>query len=116
NIALTVGGPVAAHLPARREEGATEADEAVHPCLEASEKHLVSDVGPLAGDPSVGINEAVDAAHTSDRRVTEIPDDARDAIGCQGRRDIGEDQDLSRRCLDGELLGSFLAPSLRSPD
>src|SRR3989441_9537959 len=107
---------MAAHLPSGREEGAAEAHETVHPRLENPEKHLVPDVGALAGDPSVGIDEAVDAADASDGRVGEIPDDARDTIGCQGGRDIGEDQDVSRRDLDGELLDGFLSASLRGPD
>src|SRR5439155_1190894 len=99
-VTLTVRGPLAAYLPPRCEEGATETHQTVHPHLQDPKKHLVSDINALTNDPSVGIYEAVDTAHTSNHRVNEIPNNARNTINCQNNRDIKEDQDLSRHYLD----------------
>ena len=114
-VALAIRGPALAHLPARGEERAAQSDQAVDPRFERAEEHLVSDVRAFAAHLSVGIDEAIDAADAADRRIGEVCDDRRHAVGREGRGDVGEDHDLARRRLERDLLCGLLASSLRSP-
>ena len=90
-----MAGPVPAHVAARGKARAAQAHQGVHSRFERSEEHLVPDIGAFAAGPPTLIDQTIDAADASDRRIGEIPYHARHTVGRQRGRDIGEDQDVS---------------------
>src|SRR5262249_7258075 len=61
-IALAIRRPAAADFPARGEERAAEADEAVDARLDTAQPHLIANIGAFAADLAVVVDETIDAA------------------------------------------------------